>query len=269
MQKTENSFCIDLGLGYIVRGWRGNRAVSRTDRRPWSLEPSVKNISKSTIVAAVAASALSLTASGAVIASWSMPTAVAAGTVGTSYTYGAADGGESTAGSSLSSSHLSAATAYSSPSGNGSTYSLSSNNWAIGDYYQVSLSTLGYQDISISFDQTRSGTGPSSFELVVSTDGGSSWATLVASYSIIQAGLSGSNTLSWSAAGAYQTAFTTTSTAAVSDASSVLFRMRSLVTTTAAGTNRIDNVIVSGNMVPAPGAIALLGLAGLIHRRRR
>jgi MYXO-CTERM domain-containing protein len=33
------------------------------------------------------------------------------------------------------------------------------------------------------------------------------------------------------------------------------------------GTARIDNVLVSG--VPAPGAVALLGLAGLAARRRR
>ena len=45
--------------------------------------------------------------------------------------------------------------------------------------------------------------------------------------------------------------------------------MRTLVTTAAAGTNRVDNIVVSGNVAPAPGAIALLGLAGLIGRRRR
>lgn len=229
----------------------------------------MQNISKSTIVAAVAATAFSLSASGAVIASWSMPTAVATGTVGTSYSYGAADAGDSAVGSNLSSSHIAALTAYSSPAGNGSTYSLSSNNWAIGDYYQVSVSTVGYQNVSFSFDQTRSGTGPSSFELVMSTDGGSSWSTLIATYSVVQAGLAGTNTTSWNAT-TNQTAFTTASAAAGADESaSVLFRIRSLVTTAAAGTNRVDNLIVSGDAVPAPGAIALLGLAGLIQRRRR
>ena len=229
----------------------------------------MKTISNSIIVAAVAASTLSLSASGAVIASWSMTTAVAA-TTGVSYTYGVADSGDMTAGSSLSSSHAAAATAYSSPSGNGSTYSLSSNNWAIGDYYQVSVSTTGYQDVSISWDQTRSSTGPASFELVASTDGGASWSTLIANYSIVQAGLAGTGTTSWNALTNQPGFFTTTSAAVgASDRTSVLFRIRSLVTTSAAGTNRIDNVIVSGSMVPAPGAVALLGLAGLISRRRR
>ena len=198
-----------------------------------------------------------------------MTTAVAA-TTGVSYTYGVADSGGVTAGSSLSSSHAAAATAYSSPAGNGSTYSLSSNNWTIGDYYQVSVSTTGYQDVSISWDQTRSSTGPASFELVASTDGGASWSTLIASYSVVQAGLAGTGTTSWNALTNQPGFFTTTSAAAgASDSASVLFRIRSLVTTAAAGTNRIDNVIVSGSMVPAPGAVALLGLAGLISRRRR
>ena len=38
----------------------------------------------------------------------------------------------------------------------------------------------------------------------------------------------------------------------------------------AGGTMRIDNVMVNGNiLVPAPGAMALLGLAGLVGSRRR
>jgi MYXO-CTERM domain-containing protein len=37
----------------------------------------------------------------------------------------------------------------------------------------------------------------------------------------------------------------------------------------AGGTARIDNVFVNGTLVPAPGAAALIGLAGLVARRRR
>ncbi len=231
----------------------------------------MNNLKTSVAAAAFVASALSVSASGAVIAGWSMTTAVTAGTVGTSYTYGVATEGDATAGTSLSSGHAAAVTAYSSPSGNGSQYSFSSNNWVIGDYYQVSVSTSGYEGVSLSWDQTRSGTGPSSFQLVMSVDGGTNWSTLIASYTVIQAGLAGSNTLSWTVAGAHQSAFTTTGTADASadNQGSVLFRLRSLVTTASGGTNRIDNVVVSGTAVPAPGAIALLGLAGLIGRRRR
>ena len=209
-----------------------------------------------------------MSASAAVIASWSMPTAVPAATTGTSYNYGAANSGELTSGTMLSSAHAAAATTYSSPTGNGSTYAFSSNNWAIGDYYQVSVSTIGYSGVSISWDQTRSSTGPATFDAVMSVDGGANWTTILAGYSVIQAGLAGTNTTSWNSTTS-QAAFTLTAVAgaAADEQANVLFRLRSTVTTTAAGTNRIDNFIVS--TVPAPGAIALLGLAGLIGRRRR
>ena len=209
-----------------------------------------------------------MSASAAVIASWSMPTAVPAATTGTSYNYGAANSGELTSGTMLSSAHAVAATTYSSPTGNGSTYSLSSNNWTIGDYYQVSVSTIGYSGVSISWDQTRSSTGPATFDAEMSVDGGANWTTILAGYSVVQAGGAGTNTTSWNSTTS-QAAFTLTAVAgaAADEQANVLFRLRSTVTTAAAGTNRIDNFIVS--TVPAPGAIALLGLAGLIGRRRR
>ena len=231
-------------------------------------EPPVQN--KSTLLLAVAATSLiSMSASAAVIASWSMATAVPAAVTGTSYNYGVADSGDLASGTMLSSGHAAAATTYSTPAGNGSTYSFSANNWAIGDYYQVSVSTIGYSGVSISWDQTRSSTGPATFDAVMSVDGGTNWTTILTGYSVVQAGLTGTGTLSWTTTGAVQTAFTVTAVAgaAADGQANVLFRLRSTVPTAAAGTNRIDNFIVS--TVPAPGAIALLGLAGLIGRRRR
>lgn len=223
-------------------------------------------LTHSSIVAAIAAATLSLAASGSIVASWSMPTAIPTGTVGTSYNYGAADGGEMVSGTMLSSSHVAAATTYSSPAGNGSSYSLSSNNWAIGDYYQVSLSTSGYGDIHVSWDQTRSGTGPAAWEVFFSIDGGQSW-TSNGAYTVVQAGGTGTNTTSWNAT-TYQAAFTSDQAlTAGSDQASLMIRFTCGVTTAAAGTNRIDNITVYGT--PAPGAIALLGLAGMINRRRR
>jgi MYXO-CTERM domain-containing protein len=200
-----------------------------------------------------------------------MTTAIPAATTGSNYTYGAADAGDATAGTSLSAFHALAATTWSTPAGNGSQYSFSSNNWSVGDYYQITLSTLGYGNVSLSWDQTRSSTGPSSFRVDVSTDG-TNFSTILASYSVIQAGLAGSGTLSWSTSAAnYQSAFTTTlaSIAGADDAASLTFRFVNLSTVAVGGTNRIDNIIVSGDVVPAPGAIALLGLAGLVARRRR
>jgi MYXO-CTERM domain-containing protein len=199
-----------------------------------------------------------------------MPTAVPAATTGTNYVYGAADAGDAAAGTSLSAFHALAATTWSSPAGNGSTYSLSSNNWSVGDYYQISVSTTGFSDISLVWDQTRSSTGPSSFRVDMSTDG-TNFSTILASYSVIQAGLAGTNTLAWSAANGVQSAFTTTvaSIAGADNQATLIFRFVNLSTVAAGGTNRIDNIVVSSGPIPAPGAIALLGLAGLAARRRR
>jgi len=230
----------------------------------------MKSLSSLLIASAVIATASA--ASADVIAGWSMPTAVAAATTGTNYTYGAADLGALTSGTSLSGFHTASATTWSSPAGNGSTYSLSSNNWATGDYYQVSMATTGYSDISVSWDQTRSSTGPAAFSLTMSTDGGANFTTLLASYNVVQAGLTGTGTTTWNAT-TNQTGFTTTTIVGISAANkgNILLRFNSLSTTAAAGTGRVDNISVTGAVVPipTPGAVALVGVAGLVARRRR
>ena len=227
---------------------------------------------KSSLFAVGLVSLLASAASGAVIAGWSMSTAIAAATTGTNYTYGAADLGALTSGTSLSGYHALSATTWSSPGGNGSTYSLSSNNWSSGDYYQVSMATTGYSDISVSWDQTRSGTGPSAFSLSMSTDGGANFTTLLASYTVVQAGFAGTGTTTWNTT-TNQTGFTTTSIIGISAANkgNILLRFNSLSTTASAGTGRVDNISVTGAVVPVPtpGAVALIGLAGLVARRRR
>ncbi len=229
-------------------------------------------MTKQFLLAAVVGLAASASASAALVCGWTMPTAVTAATTGSNYTYGAADQGEVTAGTSLSGYHALLATTWSSPAGNGSTYSLSCNNWTISDYFQISCSTTGYADpISFSFDQTRSGTGPATFDVLMSTDGGASFSTVLAAYSVAQAGLAGSGTTTWSTLTNQPTTFTTTVSGltAASNQATVIFRIQSTVTTAAAGTNRVDNIQVNSGAVPAPGAIALVGLAGLIARRRR
>ena len=59
---------------------------------------------------------------------------------------------------------------WSNPAGNGSAKSLSSNNWATGDYYQFTLtiSDSEFSGLGLSvyrFDQTGSNTGPKDFQL--------------------------------------------------------------------------------------------------------
>lgn len=37
----------------------------------------------------------------------------------------------------------------------------------------------------------------------------------------------------------------------------------------AAGNNRVDNIVIAGTIIPTPGAVSLLGVAGLVAARRR
>ncbi len=218
----------------------------------------MKSLSSLLIASAMIATASA--ASADVIAGWSMPTAVTATTAAT-YSYGAANLGAQVSGSMLSGTHSSASTAWSSPAGNGSTYALSSNGWNVGDYYQISLATTGYSGVSVAWDQTRSGTGPAGFEAVLSVDGGSTFSSL-GSYTV--------NQVSWSTSVPVTTSsFASVASAADNQASVIIrFKVVTAGTSTTTGTNRIDNIVVSG-VIPAPGAVALIGLAGLVSRRRR
>ena len=227
-------------------------------------------MTKQFLVAAAVGLAAAASASASIVAGWTITTAVPAATTGSNYTYGAADTGDAAAGTSLSGFHTLAATTWSSPAGNGSQYSLSCNNWSVGDYFQVTVSTVGFSDIYLAWDQTRSSTGPSSFRVDMSTDG-TNFTTILASSTVIQAGLAGTNTLAWSTAAGVQSAFTTTiaSIAGADNQASLTFRIVNLSTVATGGTSRVDNIYVASGPVPAPGAIALLGLAGLAARRRR
>lgn len=217
------------------------------------------------------------TASADLVAGWTITTAFPTGAgnvpTGVTYTVGAADQGTNAAGSNLSSVHALAAATYTSPAGNGSQYAFSSNNWSIGDYYQASFSTLGFEDITVSWDQARSSTGPASFELFMSVDGGTTFSFVVG-YTVLQSGGGGApgtwSSTTYNALYTSSTILDLNADGLVSDnQSSVILRFRSLVTAAASGSSRIDNVMVNGNAIPTPGSIALLGLAGLVGRRRR
>jgi hypothetical protein len=143
--------------------------------------------------------------------------------------------------------HASSATQWSNPVGNGSTESFSSNNWAIGDYYQFGgASTVGLMDIGLYWDQTRSSTGPSDFKVQYSLDGTSFLDTGV-NY-IVPAD-------TWSSGGTPQTTSMffadLRSITALENDSDVFFR---LVATSApsstGGSNRIDNVRIVHNFDP-------------------
>jgi hypothetical protein len=171
------------------------------------------------------------------------------------------------------------ATTYSSPAGNGSSHSFSSTNWLTGDYYQFSLSTLGFSNLSVSWDQTSSNTGPKDFELEYSTNG--TTFTDLASYSVLP---NGTGNPSWNQStsnAVYGFSQNLSSVSALNNQSSVLFRLVDIGTDAAnggsvasGGTDRVDNFTVGGSAaapVPLPAAVWLLsgGLLGLGRFARR
>jgi hypothetical protein len=184
--------------------------------------------------------------------------------------------------------HASAAAVYSTPAGNGSAHSFSANNWSVGDYYQFSVSTLGDTDVSFSWDQTSSSTGPKDFTLSYSTDGTHFTAvdngTLTnGSYSVKVNGSSNPTVAAWNgttSSSAYSFTEDLSSVAALDNQSNVVFRLTDADTVAvvgsnpvaATGTDRVDNVTVAASPVPLPAAAWLFGsgfamLAGLRRKR--
>ncbi|MBL7832656.1 MAG: hypothetical protein JNK18_01815 [Cyclobacteriaceae bacterium] len=134
--------------------------------------------------------------------------------------------------------HLSASTVYSNPAGNGSAESFSSNFWDTNDYYQFATNSTGMADLKISWDQTRSGSGPSAFALYYSTDGTN--FTKHADYTVIQA--------TWASGAAITTtsfSYDLSSVTALNNQSTLVFRLVHTGSGIATGgTNRVDNVKV-------------------------
>jgi hypothetical protein len=219
------------------------------------------------------------------LALWTMPTAFPTGTsvpTGTSYLppndsfpAGTPDQGLLTGSASaiLSTFHALAAATYTSPAGNGSQYSFSGNNWSPNDFYQVVLPTTGgWTNLSVSWDQARSSTGPASFSLQTSIDG--STFTTGTTYTVLQSGGGGAPG-TWSTT-TYNSLYSSTFALPSSVENQTSLYIRFLNTTgsvsASSGSNRIDNVSVTA--VPEPSTCASL-LAGLacggysLFRRRR
>ncbi len=171
---------------------------------------------------------------------------------------------------SASGSHAGAAV-YSSPAGNGSSHSFSANTWAVGDYYQIQVSTAGYDGITLSYDQTSSSTGPSTFQLQYSLDG-STFTQIGSDYTVLA---NAAPNPVWNATtGSSIYTFTPDLSAilALDNASTVYFRFADDSTTAengnavaTAGTDRMDNIIVDGTaIVPEPSTLALFGIGSTV-----
>jgi hypothetical protein len=153
------------------------------------------------------------------------------------------------AGDAASGSHAGAAV-YSTPAGNASTHSYSSNVWAPNDFYQFALiSGTSRADITqFAFDQMGSNTGPKDFKVQYSTDGTSYVDLPGGTYSVTNAFVTHTFSLD------------PTTAAALTNSNSAAFRIVDLDTTpitgttvASTGTDRVDNVIITGNFT-TPGA---------------
>jgi hypothetical protein len=180
---------------------------------------------------------------------------------------------------SASGSHAGTST-YSSPAGNGSSHSFSSNTWVTGDYYQFNVDTANFSGITVTWDQTSSSTGPKDFQLEYSTNG--TTFSSFANYSVL-ANASPNNP--WSSTGSQNAAYTLTedmsSITALNNQANVYLRLVQFDTVAAnggtvgtGGTDRIDNVVIAGSAltpVPLPAAAWLFasGLLGTLGMRRR
>ena len=200
----------------------------------------------------------------ALIAQWTFETSVPT-TAGSHFAEAGVNAG---AGSQAFGWHADSTT-YSNPVGNGSLESFSSTVWSAGDYYQFGTSLLGYQGVTLSWEQTRSATGPADFKLAYSTDG--FIFTDFSDYTV--------DAVTWGsgshASGSYEF-FDLSAVAVLNNKSSVYFRLISKVTSASTGTSRVDDFTINATPIPEPstfiaGALLALpfGLQGVRYLRNR
>jgi hypothetical protein len=156
-----------------------------------------------------------------------------------------------------SGSHVSASTTWSNPAGNGSDESFSSNNWAIGDYYQFETGSEGLENLTFTFDQVSSGTGPRDFQLSYSTDG-SMFTNFDSVYMVRENSFPA--WASGTATGLDTYSFDLSSVSLLDDQTTVFFRLSVASGTSAnngtiggGGTSRLDNVTIMGTLIPGLG----------------
>ena len=136
------------------------------------------------------------------------------------------------------------------------------------------LPTTGQTNLTLTWDQARSSTGPSAFALQMSTNGSS--FTQLTTYSVLQSGGGGAPG-TWTSGSynpLYSSTFALPSTA--ENQATLYLRFTNVTGTVSAtsGANRIDNIGITA--VPEPAAVALLGVGiagvvgtGWVRRRRR
>ncbi len=123
------------------------------------------------------------------------------------------------------------------------------------------LDLSGLQNLSVSFATQRTSTGFTSQVWETSTDGSnwSNWGSFSA----------GSTAGTLASSFANSGVLSLMGTSALDNAATAYIRVTFTGATTNSGNNRLDNIIFDADIVPTPGSLALLGVAGLVIRRRR
>ena len=121
-----------------------------------------------------------------------------------------------------------------------------------GASLRIDCDTRGFANLTLAFATRRSSTGFATNRLEYWTNAG--WETFATF---------GASTTSWQVA-----SFDLSAIDGLEDGSA---RLRISVdgATGSTGTIRFDNFSISGSSIPAPGALALLAIAGFVGRRRR
>jgi Calx-beta domain len=158
--------------------------------------------------------------------------------------------------------HTATAT-YSSPSGNGSTHSYSATPWAVGDYWQFQVNATGFNNITLAYDQISSGTGPQNFQLEYSTTGTTGSFINIGSPTTVQ--VNGTAPApGWITTGGQNAAYTFTPDlsaiqSSIINQTTLFFRLPDSSTVSAnggtvggSGTDRIDNVVITGTPDASP-----------------
>lgn len=136
---------------------------------------------------------------------------------------------------------------------------------------QFLVSTAGYMNIVVTFDQRHSNTSSRFYAGQYTTDGGASWTTAT-----IFEGTAGDTwfnnrtiDLSTVTAANDNANFGIRVVATFAPGTSGYVASSATGTYSPSGTARFDMVTFNGTLVPAPSALASLGLMGLAARRRR